>query len=112
MVGAALRALDLGFQQFSEHCPIRQAGQRVVKSCMTEVVLGLFQYSADPFLFGDVVVELVDMAFRLLRALALNLGTCAFRFLRLARRCFHLSHVSIVAKIDNHDDWYCDQKGP
>jgi len=32
---------------------------------MTEVVLGLFQYSADPFLFGDVVVELVDMAFPL-----------------------------------------------
>ncbi len=79
---------------------------------MTEVVLGLFQHSADPLLFGDVVVELVDVAFSLLRALALNLGPCALGFLRLARRCFHLSQVSIIAKIDNHNDWYGDQKGP
>src|SRR5882724_13115650 len=56
-----------------------------MKSSMTEMLLGLFQDSADSFLLGDIVVEFMNMAFRFFGALALSFGPITFSFLTLFR---------------------------
>ena len=68
VIVASLRAFDLRLEQLSKHRPVWQARQRIVKRSVAEVFLCLFQHAADAFLFGDVVVQLLNVSFRLFGA--------------------------------------------
>ena len=75
---------------------------------MAEVFLRLFQHAADAFLFRDVVVQFLNVFFRLFRALVFELGASTFSFLGLTCRSFHFAHVAVVAEVDDDDDGNAD----
>src|ERR1043166_3964380 len=69
-----------------------------------------FQHSADAFLFRDVVIQFQDVTFRLFGALAFNLRARVFGFFSLPRRRFYLAEISVVAEIDDSDEWNRNEK--
>src|SRR5687768_1425252 len=76
-----------------------------MKRCVTKVFLCFLQHTADSFLFGDVVVEFLNVPLRLL-------GASTFRFLGITRRSLYFAHVAVVTVVDDDDYWNTDEQRP
>src|SRR5215216_8184118 len=79
---------------------------------MAEVFLRFLQNAADSFLFRNVVVQFLNVSFRLFRALMFELGARAFGFFRVASRSFYFTHVAVVAEVNDDDDGNADEERP
>src|SRR6185369_8112392 len=103
MFFVSLRRFNFSLQQFRKQTAVRQTRERVVESCVTEVVFGFFEDAADSFLLRNVVVEFQDVSFSLLSALMLNFSTGPFSFFSVTSRGFHFAHITVVAEVHNDD---------
>src|ERR1043165_6701511 len=112
VIGVTFRTLNFRLQQLGKHRAIRQTRQRIVERRVAEVFFRFFEHAADAFLFGYVSVELLNVTFRLLRAFVLRFGARTFGFFRVSRGRFHFAHVTVVAEVDDDDDWNADEKRP
>src|SRR5688572_1504207 len=79
---------------------------------MTEVFLRFFQHATDSFLFRDVVVQFLNVSFRLFRALMFELGASAFSFLGMPGRSFYFAHVAVVAEVNDNNNGNTDEERP
>ena len=82
-----------------------------MKSRVPKVVLALLQLEADPFLFGDVTIQFLDVTFSLFRAFAFSFsprafgfGSIVFRFFGLRRRRHYFGQVLVVGEVNDPND--------
>src|SRR3989442_5046364 len=110
IVALTLAALNRQLQIIRKHTPIRQVGKRIVKRCVTKVLLTFLEGLAGTLQLRDIVIEFFDVSLRLLSALSFGVGTSAFSFCSLALGLFsfgggaaNVFQILLVSEIENED---------
>ncbi len=88
-----------------------------MKSRVTEVVFALLKLCADPFLLGDVPVQLFYVTFGLFRARAFGFGAGALSFssftfslFRLFGAGFNLVEILVIGEVNDRNDRGADDQ--
>ncbi len=76
-----------------------------MKCSVAKVFFSFLEHTADAFLLGDVIVQLLNVPFSLFSALA-------FSLFRVSRRSLHFAHVTVVAEVNDDDDRNADEERP
>ena len=89
---------------------IRQSGQRIMKSRVTEMLATCLKLSAGPFQLFNVTIEFFNVLFRLFGSEALSFSACVFglgaftlRSLSLRCRCPNVFQIFFVREVDDRD---------